>query len=223
MNFDLGLGVKYPLSKTFSLYLQSGCIGGIASTRTNSNNVFEEVKDDFMKLVFGIEVSFIKQPDSDKDGVIDNLDECPGTPKGANVDKFGCPTDSGGDGVYDGIDKCPDIPTGTKVDENGCPDMKVKLDLLNSKLDPIYCDTNEHTITANQMVKVTNLVQVLKENPDFMVNIFGYCDPRGDADFNKALSQRRIDSVVAQLKQRGLMSSVLQPLYMAKRKLHSGN
>jgi len=58
--------------------------------------------------------------DSDGDGVPDNLDKCPGTPKGVKVDKVGCPLDSDGDGVADYLDKCPDTPRGVKVDKVGC-------------------------------------------------------------------------------------------------------
>jgi len=59
--------------------------------------------------------------DSDGDYVFDGIDECPGTPLGAWVDSRGCPRDSDGDGVLDGIDQCPDTPLGTPVDEFGCP------------------------------------------------------------------------------------------------------
>lgn len=59
--------------------------------------------------------------DSDGDGVIDNLDKCPGTPAGVKVDKDGCPLDSDGDGVFDYLDKCPGTPAGVKVDKDGCP------------------------------------------------------------------------------------------------------
>jgi outer membrane protein OmpA-like peptidoglycan-associated protein len=59
--------------------------------------------------------------DSDGDGVTDDLDKCPDTPKGATVDASGCPMDSDGDGVYDGLDMCPGTPKGTPVDAKGCP------------------------------------------------------------------------------------------------------
>ena len=59
--------------------------------------------------------------DSDGDGVPDNLDKCPGTPKGVKVDKKGCPLDSDGDGVADYLDKCPGTPKGVEVDKVGCP------------------------------------------------------------------------------------------------------
>jgi len=58
--------------------------------------------------------------DSDGDGVADDHDKCPNTPRGAKVDKRGCPLDADGDGVADGLDKCPDTPKGTKVNADGC-------------------------------------------------------------------------------------------------------
>ena len=62
-----------------------------------------------------------KTTDSDGDGVLDSDDKCPGTPRGAVVDKKGCPIDTDGDGVYDGLDQCPNTPHGAKVDSVGCP------------------------------------------------------------------------------------------------------
>jgi outer membrane protein OmpA-like peptidoglycan-associated protein len=61
--------------------------------------------------------------DSDKDGVPDPSDKCPGTPLGTKVDANGCPLplDSDGDGVTDDKDKCPGTPAGVAVDANGCP------------------------------------------------------------------------------------------------------
>jgi OOP family OmpA-OmpF porin len=68
--------------------------------------------------------------DSDGDGVIDDLDRCPGTPSGVQVDRDGCPLDSDRDGVYDYLDRCPGTPAGVKVDRSGCP--------LDSDRDGVY-------------------------------------------------------------------------------------
>jgi hypothetical protein len=65
-------------------------------------------------------------PDTDKDGVADNIDLCSGTPPGTVVDATGCaivvpPADADGDGVADdGTDKCLGTPAGTVVDATGC-------------------------------------------------------------------------------------------------------
>ena len=60
--------------------------------------------------------------DSDKDGVADAADQCPGTPAGAKVGANGCAVDvdSDGDGVPDGRDKCAGTAKGASVDANGC-------------------------------------------------------------------------------------------------------
>ncbi|HEU4724254.1 MAG TPA: OmpA family protein [Candidatus Eisenbacteria bacterium] len=70
--------------------------------------------------------------DSDGDGVWDGIDECPRTPHGAHVDSRGCPKDADGDGVYDGIDECPGTPAGTAVDKRGCPISKKEDELIKT-------------------------------------------------------------------------------------------
>jgi OOP family OmpA-OmpF porin len=60
------------------------------------------------------------QLDADADGVVDGQDQCPDTPRGVGVDARGCALDSDGDGVPDGQDRCPSTVTGARVDSNGC-------------------------------------------------------------------------------------------------------
>ncbi len=57
--------------------------------------------------------------DSDRDGITDEFDRCPNTPRGAVVDSNGCP-DSDGDGVFDLTDQCANTPAGDRVDARGC-------------------------------------------------------------------------------------------------------
>ena len=66
--------------------------------------------------------------DSDSDGVTDDLDQCPDTSAGANVDSSGCAAsqlDSDNDGVTDDLDQCPATATGTTVDATGCEDKSI--------------------------------------------------------------------------------------------------
>ena len=70
----------------------------------------------------GVEVDADGCPfDDDGDGVYNYMDDCPDTPAGARVDASGCPTDADGDGVFDGLDQCPNTPAGATVDAEGCP------------------------------------------------------------------------------------------------------
>jgi surface protein len=66
-------------------------------------------------------------PDIDGDGVANDLDTCPNTPKGEAVDSNGCSDsqkDTDNDGVNDDVDTCPNTPTGETVDANGCSDSQ---------------------------------------------------------------------------------------------------
>ena len=61
--------------------------------------------------------------DRDQDGVIDELDQCPDTAAGQEVDEKGCSfnqRDDDLDGVNNGRDKCPETPEGETVDNDGC-------------------------------------------------------------------------------------------------------
>ena len=61
--------------------------------------------------------------DKDKDGVFDQFDMCPNTPKNVKVDALGCPIDSDGDGIPDYLDKCPFTSEKAYglIDTLGCP------------------------------------------------------------------------------------------------------
>jgi hypothetical protein len=57
--------------------------------------------------------------DEDGDGVIDAVDDCPGTPSGVEVDTLGCPYDDDDDGVPNFMDNERNTRRGAFVDENG--------------------------------------------------------------------------------------------------------
>ena len=66
--------------------------------------------------------------DSDGDGLIDTVDQCPYKPedKDGFEDEDGCPdVDNDKDGILDARDHCPDVPEDKDgfEDEDGCPDV----------------------------------------------------------------------------------------------------
>jgi len=89
----------------------------------NSSRVPIPFQAQGMNFAIGINLVFGNHRDSDRDGVPDRFDLCPDTPRGVQVDEFGCPLDTDGDGVPDYRDKCPDTPVEAHglVDEYGCP------------------------------------------------------------------------------------------------------
>ncbi len=69
--------------------------------------------------------------DSDGDGLIDSIDECPGTNLNVEVNQRGCggvQLDDDNDGLANFEDLCPDSPDGIATDENGCTDQQVDED-----------------------------------------------------------------------------------------------
>lgn len=115
VNFDGGVGAKFPISPNTSIYVEGAYLSGIDATFHGA-----DVKHDFWKATLGLEFAFGAAKDSDGDGVSDKKDKCPGTPPGVAVDENGCPLDRDGDGVPDYKDDCPDEAGLEKF--NGCPD-----------------------------------------------------------------------------------------------------
>lgn len=136
--------------------------------------------------------------DSDGDGVPDNRDRCPGTPRGVTVDADGCPVDTDGDGVADYIDQCPGTPAGTRVDSRGCPITNV----IN--LEGVTFAFNSAEITSDDRGTLNEAVSILERYPDVRVEIAGHTDSVGNAAYNQNLSERRAMSVVEFLVNRGI-------------------
>jgi len=135
--------------------------------------------------------------DQDHDGVPDAIDKCPDTPAGVTVDKVGCPVDTDGDGVPDYLDKCPTV-AGPK-ENNGCPVVEKTAEEMvapEMRIEPVYFDYDKSNILNVEKAKIDKLVKLLKTNKDYEVNMTGNADSKGTEEYNMALSQRRIDSVV---------------------------
>ena len=122
--------------------------------------------------------------DSDGDGVIDDLDQCPGTPAGVTVDAVGCPLDSDGDGVYDYMDKCPGTSADLAVDADGCP-IPVTFTL------EIEFDFDKYSIRPQYHEELAEVADFIKTHPDTNGMVQGHTDSRGTEKYNQALSAKR--------------------------------
>lgn len=130
--------------------------------------------------------------DSDKDGVIDENDKCPGTAAGVAVDAKGCPLDSDKDGIIDSADQCPNTKAGLAVDRQGCPppieeNVKIAIGVLFASG---KADINE---TSTDDIK--KLGEFMQTYPTTTTVIEGHTDSVGSAALNKKLSQSRADAV----------------------------
>jgi outer membrane protein OmpA-like peptidoglycan-associated protein len=66
----------------------------------------------------------------------DPQDDCPYTPPGAVVDAHGCALDADFDGVANGIDRCLNTALGALVDERGCASGQLPAPLLGARPAP---------------------------------------------------------------------------------------
>ncbi|NNF52307.1 MAG: OmpA family protein [Gammaproteobacteria bacterium] len=154
-------------------------------------------------------------PDSDRDGVIDALDNCRNTAWEAEVDARGCPVnaaalstaDSDGDGVADSVDKCTGTPAGARVDTNGCPPPPP--DARKMVLRGVVFESNSSQLRASSFATLNETADMLRANPGLNAEIAGHTDDQGDASYNQWLSERRAQSVVRYLTERGVAASRL--------------
>jgi outer membrane protein OmpA-like peptidoglycan-associated protein len=146
--------------------------------------------------------------DQDKDGVADAIDKCPDTPAGAVVDKNGCPADTDGDGVADYLDKCPTV-AGPK-ENNGCPVIEEAVQETvapEMTIEPVYFDYDNASILQVEKAKIEKLVKLLKSNTNYNVDLTGNADSKGTEEYNMALSERRIISVVKAVTSSGIKAN----------------
>jgi len=68
-------------------------------------------------------------------------------------------------------------------------------------------DTNKSTLTAGAKANLDKLIPVFNQYPDTNIQIYGYTDSTGSAEYNLKLSDERAASVKAYLATKGLSAS----------------
>ncbi len=68
-------------------------------------------------------------------------------------------------------------------------------------------DTNKSTLTAGAKANLDKLIPVFNQYPDTNIQIYGYTDSIGSAEYNLKLSEERAASVKAYLATKGLSAS----------------
>ena len=85
-------------------------------------------------------------------------------------------------------------------------------------IDNIFYDFDKATLRPESTEALDQLVGLLNENPNVTIELSAHCDYRGPAAYNKVLSQRRAESVVAYLIEHGIASDRLTPVGYGKEK-----
>lgn len=83
-------------------------------------------------------------------------------------------------------------------------------------IDNIFYDFDKATLRDSSKTSLDKLVGLLKENPNVTIELSAHCDYKGSAEYNKRLSQRRAESVVAYLIAHGIAADRLSPVGYGK-------
>jgi OOP family OmpA-OmpF porin len=129
------------------------------------------------------------EKDDDLDGVLNSIDECPNTPRNTFVDEVGCQLDSDEDGVVDRLDQCPDTAPGVPVDIRGC-EIKAKIELPG-----VSFETNSAVLLPGAEQVLDDAAASLLKNSTLLVEVEGHTDNVGAADYNLDLSALRAQAV----------------------------
>ncbi len=79
-------------------------------------------------------------------------------------------------------------------------------------IDNIFYDFDEATLRPESTVSLDSLVILLNENPNVTIELSAHCDYRGAAEYNRKLAQKRAESVVAYLVEKGIPQDRLRPV-----------
>jgi OOP family OmpA-OmpF porin len=102
------------------------------------------------------------------------------------------PIDTDKDGVIDSLDKCEGTDKAFKVDEAGCPVMLTENVAIQMN---VKFPSNSSVLSKENFSEIQKVADFMKQFDQTSVTVEGYSDDRGQAAYNKALSQRRADAV----------------------------
>ena len=138
--------------------------------------------------------------DTDKDGILDAVDQCPAEPETFNG--------------FEDTDGCPDVlPTRVKL-------TQTKIEILEK----VFFETNKAVIkpvsyaVLNEVADVVKAVKRIKH-----LEVQGHTDNQGAAKYNADLSQRRAEAVRVYLMSRGVEPARLSAKGFGEQKPIQGN
>ena len=124
-------------------------------------------------------------------------------PPTVNTETFFCP-DRDKDGVPDNVDHCPDVAG--PMENSGCPAYKrivVTPDKLELK-EKLYFAWDQAVLQDISFPVLDEVVQALKDNIGFRVQVEGHTSSEGADDHNQTLSEKRADAVLDYLVAHGI-------------------
>ena len=133
--------------------------------------------------------------DDDRDGVPNYLDREPDTVSGVTVDTKGVAVDKNENGIPDELESAINARF-TEMSENttGSGNDVVEK-LINDGFVNVYFQFNSTQPEIYSYQAINYLIKYMKENTSASADLIGYADEIGNADYNKALSEKRAQKV----------------------------
>ena len=127
---------------------------------------------------------------------------------GAKKQKDEGPKDSDGDGITDELDACPEVYG--MEENNGCPglDEETKT-VLHDALEGVFFETGKDIIKTESYEVLDNVVDIMERHTEYKLSIEGHTDSSGDDTMNMNLSQRRANSVMKYMTDKGIAAKRL--------------
>ncbi len=114
----------------------------------------------------------------------------------------------------------PTIPEGPTGFETS--DMRefegMLMDPLAFKPNTIYFDYDSSVVRSSEEVKLDEVIQILRSQPQYKLLVEGHCDERGTEEYNRALGERRALSVRESLVKAGIPAARIRTLSWGKDK-----
>lgn len=194
-------GTLYNASIGISVYL--GKHDRHADWTSNSDLVDEKLKA-LEDRLGNVETMLV---DSDQDGVPDYLDAENNTTPGAIVDAKGRAIDRNNNGIADDLETYID----QKVNNNsGAASTNADVQkLINNGYIAVFFDFNKTVPTEASNDNIAFILNYLKLNPNSKMTLNGYADEIGSTEANKAISQKRAETVKNILVKAGIDGSRL--------------
>jgi peptidoglycan-associated lipoprotein len=104
------------------------------------------------------------------------------------------------------------------------PDAKTRarIDELLGHIQDAYFDYNRHTLNDSAVKALngdaTELAQIMGQYPDYKLQVQGYCDERGSAEYNMALGEARANAARDYLVTMGVSGTQLSTVSYGKEK-----
>ncbi|MEO0472066.1 MAG: OmpA family protein, partial [Bacteroidota bacterium] len=170
---------------------------GCPKPDSDGDGILDEVDD--CPEVAGL-AEFKGCPDSDGDLVPDREDDCPNE-KGI-LDLGGCP-DRDGDGVKDDADKCPDL-AGT-AELSGCPEIEEEVkEQLEFATKSVQFESASNVLKTSSYAVLDTIVSIMNEYTGYHLRASGHTDSRGEVGPNQLLSEKRAKACIDYLISKGI-------------------